>query len=193
MDVKHFSTWTRVLSGAMIGILFVAVPSIDAQGPSPTRAEASRQTDERPAGNGLQLLSKACGLQCHNLRPIVLQKRDLQQWRRNIYLMISRGAQVLPAEIDPLAAQLAAQSNQRAAAPTNAEPGAALPEGRGQAVLLRSCVSSCHAVEALSGVRLSLDGWNDAVARMKRIGVVISADEQTILIEYLATTFGAGQ
>ena len=46
---------------------------------------------------------------CHTniLRMVQIHKQTPEQWRKTVYLMIGRGAQIMPDEIDAVAAYLA--------------------------------------------------------------------------------------
>ena len=71
---------------------------------------------------GRIVVAQACTT-CHTTlgRMLQVHKQTPQQWRDLVYFMISRGAQVMPDEIDAVTAFLAAQSGRER--PTARSPG----------------------------------------------------------------------
>ncbi len=59
-----------------------------------------------PDGEGKGLVLATC-VQCHNLRTVVAQRKDAEGWRRTVYDMVARGAQLSRAETEITARYLA--------------------------------------------------------------------------------------
>jgi mono/diheme cytochrome c family protein len=68
-------------------------------------ADLSRQL---PDGEGKGLILASC-VQCHNLRSVVGQRKDAEDWRRTVHDMVERGAQVTGEEAEIISRYLAAQ------------------------------------------------------------------------------------
>ena len=160
------------------------------------------QSDEQlKIQKGREVIGQAC-IQCHNLRSTEMQRKSAQQWRETIYSMISRGAQVMPDEIEPLTAYLTANFGPNSPPVTKAGAGSSgnisipstfeerLPDGQGKTILLRSCIQ-CHTLGLVVNSSKSEEEWNETLNRMIALGVVLTAEEQQTLTEYLAKNFGA--
>jgi cytochrome c5 len=130
---------------------------------------------------------------CHTniLRMLQVHTNTPQQWRDTVYSMISRGAQVMPGEIEPVTASLAANagSNRQAITQTSrGVPGSGrtdqqTPEAEGRAVLQRTC-QQCHDLGTAS-TKLGSEDWNTVVAKMMAYGAKLTPLDQQKLIGYL--------
>ena len=72
-------------------------------------APATRSADLSrllPDGEGKGLVLASC-VQCHSLQEITGQRKDAENWKRTVYDMVSRGAQVSSSEADLIASYLA--------------------------------------------------------------------------------------
>jgi cytochrome c5 len=146
---------------------------------------------------GRQAVGQTCAA-CHApiLRMAAAQKQNQEQWKDTIYSMIGRGAEILPDEIEPMAAFLAATSA-RGPAAADAEPGggggrggrggapaqAAVAGTDGRAILQRTC-QQCHDM-ATATSKPPTEDWNAVIAKMTGYGVRLSSADQQNLIEYL--------
>lgn len=153
-------------------------------------AVAAPQDAADPQAKGREAVGQAC-IQCHNLRFLPLERRPAERWRKTVYEMISRGAQVKPEEIEPIVSYLAATFSPQS--PSTQAGGQAqlqsLPEGKGRTVLVARCVQ-CHGVEISAAARKSKEQWVDTIRKMRTLGVTLSADDETVLTAYLAEHFG---
>ena len=105
---------------------------------SPARATISQS---QVVSEGRNIFGQAC-IQCHGIGHIMIKGKTEEGWRDTVYSMISRGAQMMPDEIDPLIAYLAATYRPDSAAP--AAEGATLPDEAGRVILDRTCTAlSC--------------------------------------------------
>jgi hypothetical protein len=73
--------------------------------------------------------------------------------------------------------------------PQEEEPTQPPPTGDGAALLEERC-TTCHSLERTTSVRKSRDEWEQTVIRMVSRGAELNAEEQEILIDYLAETYG---
>jgi hypothetical protein len=66
-----------------------------------------------------------------------------------------------------------------------------LPPGPGADIITRSC-QSCHGLDQVTSTQHDEAGWSSTVAEMVGNGAVLTDDEQTQAIKYLAAHFGPG-
>ena len=87
----------------------------------PTAAGAQRGDDPQ-VEKGRAVVAQVCTT-CHTTlgRMLQVHKQTREQWRELVFFMISRGAQVMPDEIDAVAAFLVANSGRER--PAAAGPG----------------------------------------------------------------------
>src|SRR5689334_8658648 len=83
----------------------VAASAVSAQAP----AAAAKEPLSAPAQKGGQVVTQACTT-CHTTfgRMLQVHRQTREQWKSTVYFMISRGAQVMPDEIEPVIDYLAA-------------------------------------------------------------------------------------
>jgi hypothetical protein len=60
-----------------------------------------------PPGEGKELVLELCSNACHNLQKVVSSRKTDKEWERSVTEMISRGARILPEEIDQIVTYLA--------------------------------------------------------------------------------------
>jgi mono/diheme cytochrome c family protein len=150
-------------------------------------AGASAQVDK-----GRLAIGQACA-PCHGniARMIQVQKKTADQWRDTIYSMIGRGAHVLPDEIEPLTAFLAANAGRQsstAAQPAGQQPAAG-QQSQGQAsspgrALLEGNCQQCHDLATATRKPVTLD-WVTVVRNMVTYGARLTVAEQQTLVAYL--------
>src|SRR5438045_9070991 len=109
---------------------------------------AGAQTDRSAqVEKGRQVVAQACTT-CHTtlVRMVQVHKQTAEQWKDTVYFMISRGAQIMPDEIEPVTAYLAATagSNPQATPTSGRDRGGAGGSGQtaeadGAAILQRNC------------------------------------------------------
>ena len=83
---------------------------------------AAQRSDDPQVEKGRAVVAQVCTT-CHTTlgRMLQVHKQTREQWRELVFFMISRGAQVMPDEIDAVTAFLAAQSGRER--PTARSPG----------------------------------------------------------------------
>lgn len=71
------------------------------------------------------------------------------------------------------------------------EPGIALPEGDGKALILRAC-TRCHTLEGVPGYSKywGFDLWLPMIENMIKHGAVLDEQEKIIVTRYLARYYG---
>lgn len=158
-----------------------------------------------PDGEGKGLLLGTC-TQCHSLNHVVFQRKDAKGWERTMHDMVMRGAQVHAHEIAPMVAYLSQHFGPNspplesmAASPTASQPAAvtrdkggataALPDGEGKPLILRSC-TQCHGINTITGTRKDRAGWQTCVKDMVRLGAKLRTNEADTVVAYLVKNFG---
>ena len=141
---------------------------------------------------GREAFGQAC-VQCHGLSRTQIQRKTADRWRDTVYSMISRGAPVMPEEIEPLIDYLAATYGPDATPPAvggeGSQAGSALPDGPGRAIFVGNC-AACHSIELPLNMRQSEAEWNVTINTMVAYGAQITPQEQEILVKYAAKQFG---
>ena len=74
-------------------------------------------------------------------------------------------------------------------APQEEQPTQPSSTGDGAALLEGRC-TTCHSLERTTSTRKTRDEWEKTVIRMVSKGAELNEEEQEILIEYLAETYG---
>src|SRR5438128_5540773 len=141
-----------------------------------------------PQGNGRDLTAAACS-QCHNLNPITAVREGPAGWKRHVYNMVLRGAQLTPREADTVIQYLAANFGPGAQMPAAAK-AVALPGGIGKDLVETRC-ATCHDLERVAGVKRPKRDWPAVVANMVTRGAVATPEEAQAIAGYLMTQFGS--
>jgi len=149
-------------------------------------------TEPLQVEEGKEAFGQAC-VQCHNMSRTQIQRKTADGWRDTVYSMISRGAPVMPDEIEPLIDYLAATYGPGATAPAVggevSQAGSALPDGPGRAIFVGNC-AACHSMELPLNMRQSEAEWSATISAMVSYGAQITPQEQEILVKYAAQNFG---
>jgi mono/diheme cytochrome c family protein len=130
---------------------------------------------------GRQVVAQVCAA-CHTtiVRMIQVHKQTPDQWKDTVYFMISRGAQIMPDEIEPVVAYLASAGGSNAQARGRQTAG---PDGA--AILQRNC-QQCHEL-AVASKKADSENWDVVVTRMMTYGARLTPDDRQKLIEYLSS------
>ncbi len=148
-----------------------------------------------PDGEGKGLVLGTC-VQCHNLNPLILQRKNATGWENTVRDMISRGAQVRADEIAPMVAYLeknfgpdsVMSSHDTLPLPSSQAAPRELPEGAMKGVILRAC-TQCHGVDRITNSYKDEAGWRATVNDMVRLGAELRPNEVAAMIAYLTTNF----
>src|SRR3989442_10080114 len=100
-----------------------------------------------PQGDGRDLTATACS-QCHALNPITAVREGPAGWKRHVYNMVLRGAQLTPREADTVIQYLAANFGPGAQMPAAAKT-LALPGRIGKDLVEARC-ATCHGLERVA-------------------------------------------
>ena len=169
--------------GSRLGSLTIAMlASLTATAAAAQTTDQARIETERQE-KGRQVVAQACTT-CHTtlVRMLQVHKQTAEQWKDTVYFMISRGAQVMPNEIDAVAAFLTATAGN--GRPGTRAAGAQTRAGDGAAILQRTC-QQCHELATASNKRDSED-WPAVIARMMAYGARLTAADQEALLGYLS-------
>jgi cytochrome c5 len=151
----------------------------------PARAQVA-PTAALPQGEGRDALATACS-QCHALNVIMSMREGAEGWKRHVYNMVTRGAQLTPREADTVIAYLAA--NFGPGAPPAVAAKVTLPGGPGRDLVEARC-TACHDLERVAVVKRQKADWPALVANMVGRGAVATPDEAQTITSYLAAHFG---
>ncbi len=146
-----------------------------------------------PPGPGKQLVLDTC-VQCHDFKWITGQRKSEAAWRQTVNMMIWRGAPLMPGEagvISKYLAQLPAGTVPGDAGRGGPRPytEAALPEGRGRALVISACVQ-CHDLGGTVDQHKTLSEWRRSVDEMVRLGAKLTGSEIEVVARYLVQSFG---
>lgn len=174
-------TMRRVsLFGSLTALVVAASSPVKAQGPSAL-----------PAGDGRDLVATACS-QCHSLGIITTVRDGTPGWKRHVYNMVLRGAQLTPGEADTVIGYLSSNFGPGAGGGMGAATQAAavtLPNGAGKELVESRC-GACHDLQRITAVKRQKRDWDGIVANMyERFGLA-SPDEMQTIAAYLAAQFG---
>jgi cytochrome c5 len=143
---------------------------------------------------GRQVVGETC-VACHTniLRMVQIHKQTQEQWKETVYLMIGRGAQIMPDEIDAVTAYLAANAGGNRQANAQAPGGGGrqgtgtagqqAAEGDGRTIAQRTC-QQCHDM-ATATTKLASEDWTAVIGRMASYGAKLSPADRQKLTEYL--------
>jgi cytochrome c5 len=140
-----------------------------------------------PAGEGRDIIAVAC-TQCHTLTPLIGMRDGPVGWKRHVYNMVIRGAQLSPHDIDTVLNYLN----------TNFGPGQSLPPakpvslaaGAGKELVETRC-TICHDLERVTSAKRQKSAWPGIVANMfDRFGLA-APDEAQAITSYLAANYGS--
>jgi mono/diheme cytochrome c family protein len=133
---------------------------------------------------GRQVVAQVCAA-CHTtiVRMVQVHKQTAEQWKDTVYFMISRGAQIMPDEIEPVTAFLAATAGSNPQA-TQSGRGRQTAEADGGAILQRNC-QQCHEL-AVASKKMDSEDWSGVITRMMTYGAKLTPADRDKLIEYLS-------
>src|SRR5262249_5895464 len=99
-------------------------------------ATAASAQSALPLGEGRDLLATACS-QCHPLNVVRSMREGAEGWKRHVYNMVTRGAQLNAHEADMVVAYLA--TNFGPTTPAVSATPVALPSGPGKDLVEARC------------------------------------------------------
>jgi mono/diheme cytochrome c family protein len=130
---------------------------------------------------GRQVAAQVCAA-CHTtfVRMVQVHKQTAEQWKDTVYFMISRGAQIMPDEIEPVTAYLAATAGGN----VQTGRGRQTAEADGGAILQRSC-QQCHEL-AVASKKSDSEDWSEVITRMMTYGAKLTPADRQKIIEFLS-------
>ena len=137
-----------------------------------------------PTGEGRDLVATACS-QCHTLSVIMAGRDGPVGWKRHVYNMVLRGAQLTPREADTVIQYLVTNFGPGAPAPGSI----ALPNAPGKELVETRC-ALCHDLERVTIVKRQKRDWETIVGNMYDRWGVSAPDEAQAIAAYLVTQFG---
>jgi cytochrome c5 len=141
---------------------------------------------------GRQVVAQVCAA-CHTtiVRMVQVHKQTEEQWKDIVYFMISRGAQIMPDEIEPVTIYLASTGGSNPQGTQTSGRGRANIAGSGQTggtdgatILQRNC-QQCHEV-AVASKKPDSEDWSAVITRMMTYGARLTPEDRQKLIEYLS-------
>jgi cytochrome c5 len=164
-----------IVSAAVAALSLAAVPG-----------SAQQPANALPPGDGRDIVATAC-TQCHALSVILAMRDGPIGWKRHVYHMVMRGAQLNAREADTVLAYLDANFGPGQRMPP-AKP-VTLPAGPGKELVETRC-TLCHDLERVTAAKRSKREWDSVVANMlERFGLQ-APDEARAISGYLATQYG---
>ena len=164
--------------------LFFAFTALCLAAGTPVHAQTATTL---PQGDGRDLAAVACS-QCHTLNVLMAGRDGPVGWKKHVYNMVLRGAQLTPREADTVIAYLV--TNFGPGAP--AAPSAALPNGPGKELVETRC-AVCHTLERVTIVKRQKRDWETIVANMYERWGQSAPDEVQAISAYLVAQFGASK
>ena len=140
-----------------------------------------------PAGDGRDMLATACS-QCHTLAVIRSMREGPEGWKRHVYNMVTRGAQLTAREADTVIGYLATNFGPTAA-PAAVVIKVTLPGGPGKELVETRC-TACHDLERVATIKRQKADWPVLVANMVGRGAVATPEEAQTITSYLTAHFG---
>jgi cytochrome c5 len=139
-----------------------------------------------PPGDGRDLMATACS-QCHPLNVIRSMREGTEGWKRHVYNMVTRGAQLNAREADTVVAYLATNFGP-IATPAASAVKVNLPGGPGRDLVEERC-TACHDLERVA-IKRQNAAWPALVANMVGRGAVATPEEARTIASYLTINFG---
>ena len=146
-------------------------------------AAASVHAQSPEIDKGRKVVAEVCAA-CHTtiVRMIQVHKQTAAQWKDTVYFMISRGAQIMPDEIEPVVAYLASAGGNN---PQGQGRGRQTAEADGATILQRNC-QQCHEL-AVASKKPDSENWDMVITRMMTYGARLTPADRQKLIEYLGS------
>jgi cytochrome c5 len=139
-----------------------------------------------PQGDGRDLVAVACS-QCHALNTIMVGREGAAGWKRHVYNMVLRGAQLTPREADTVIEYLVAHFGP--GQPLPAAKPVTLPGGTGKELVETRC-AVCHDLERVTIVKRQKRDWETIVGNMYERWGMSAPDEVRTITSYLVAQFG---
>lgn len=137
-----------------------------------------------PQGDGRDLIATACS-QCHTLSVIMAGRDGPVGWKKHVYNMVLRGAQLSSREADTVIQYLVTNFGPGAPAPGSVT----LPNGAGKELVETRC-AVCHTLERVTIAKRQKRDWETIVSSMYERWGQSAPDEVQAISAYLVAQFG---
>jgi mono/diheme cytochrome c family protein len=185
-------SWRKKIFTLMVCNLLVWIAAAHLSGGLAAQEAARAQSGQQAqVEKGREVVGQVC-VACHTniLRMVQVHRQTPEQWKDTVYSMIGRGAQVMPDEVEAVAAFLAANAGGNGQPTTRASNAGRparddqqMPEGEGKAILQRTC-QQCHDL-ATASTKQATEEWSAVIAKMMTYGAKLTPADQQKLIAYL--------
>jgi mono/diheme cytochrome c family protein len=165
-------------------LMLIAAGALLAASAAPSLAPALAQpADPFPAGAGHDVVAAVC-TQCHTAAPIVQMRMGEVGWRHQTELMILRGAQIGPDDIEATANYLATAFGPGVPFPSQPRRDVKLAGGEGAVLVENGCVL-CHGLDRVVAANRPGQQWQAIVHRMVEVGAPLDGDQAKQVVTYL--------
>ena len=141
-----------------------------------------------PAGQGRDLVVQVC-TSCHPARTFGQIREGEAAWRYQVYDMIMHGAQMAPADIEPVVKYLSTALGPGVPLPGPPPAPVMLPDGQGKELVEGAC-ALCHGLDRVADTKRPAHQWDAIVARMIFFGAPLNADQAKTVSSYVVANFG---
>ena len=163
-----------LVSSIMVASLLTAAPAL------------AQPANALPPGDGRDIVATAC-TQCHALTVILAMRDGPTGWKRHVYHMVLRGAQLTPREADTVLAYLNENFGPGQRLPP--QKPVALPAGPGKELVETRC-TLCHDLERVTAAKRERREWDSVVANMLERYGVPAPDDARAIAGYLGANYG---
>jgi cytochrome c5 len=143
-----------------------------------------------PDGEGKAMVNSGCA-GCHGLDLITGKQASKEEWAGVVERMKGYGATLSAAQTTTMVEYLAKSFPPKGAAPAAAAGQAGASDAEGKAMVNGVC-ASCHGADLTTSKKADKTEWAGIVERMKNYGATLTAAQTTLLVDYLAATYGTG-
>jgi mono/diheme cytochrome c family protein len=149
----------------------------------------AQQANPFPDGPGREIVAVAC-TQCHAAQAIVQLRMNDVGWRRQVYNMILRGAQIGPNDIDATVKYLSTAFGPGVPLPFPTKGHITLADGTAKPLVEGGC-AMCHGLDRVVAARRPGDQWQAIVNRMVSVGAPLAPDQASEIVAYLKANYAA--
>lgn len=139
-----------------------------------------------PPGPGRDQVIAHCTA-CHAARTFSQLREGPRGWRNHVMEMILHGAQITPAEVDPIVNYLARTMGLGVPIPGQPPQPVTLPDGAVKPLVQGAC-SLCHGLDRVTAAKRTPGEWTRVVERMVFYGAPLSKERAGEISAYLAST-----
>jgi len=154
-------------------------------------AVAAGQNASLPDGDGKAIVTGSCA-GCHGLDLITAKQASKEDWAGVVDRMKTYGATLSAAQTTTVVDYLAKSFPPKGAAPAAAAAGQAGASDTEAKALVSGACSSCHGADLITSKKADKSEWTGIVDRMKTYGATLTGAQTTLLVDYLARTYGTG-